>query len=109
MTKQQTTYEWDIEVVDQETGDILEHHFSDKCPGIPSEPNCHLVLVKNVFRPIDEELAARIKKQFGPNHPIPEMDLHNREWAYVENGKLPAEFDGGSKVPVRFIRELEAA
>ena len=33
-------------------------------------------------------------------------DLDDRQWAYVENGKLPKEFDGGAKVPQRFHKAL---
>ena len=86
-----TAYEWDIELVDKEYGDILDHDHSDKCPGIPTlETEVvfeRLVLVKDVYR---------------------QWDLSDRSWAYVEDGKLPEYFDGDSrsKVPKRFHAEL---
>lgn len=30
----------------------------------------------------------------------------DRQWAYIENGILPKEFDGGAKVPKRFFNEV---
>ena len=33
--------------------------------------------------------------------------LEDRQWAYIEDGKLPEEFDGGEKVPKRFHEEVE--
>jgi hypothetical protein len=29
-------------------------------------------------------------------------DIIGRQWAYLDDGELPAEFDGGAKVPARF-------
>ena len=50
-------YEWDIETVDLETGslhsdtaDIIDHNHFDKCPGVPTEPNQRLVLVRDSER-----------------------------------------------------------
>jgi len=34
--------------------------------------------------------------------------LQDRQWAYIEDGELPGEFDGGARVPQRFQRELKA-
>lgn len=87
-------YEWDVEEVEDD--EILDHHhdenvrtllrvwFSEIATG-----TARLVLVKNVGNDVD--------------------GLIHRAWAYVENDKLPDEFDDGSKVPQRFKRELEAA
>lgn len=36
-------------------------------------------------------------------------DLRDRQWAYVDDGKLPDEFDGGGKVPARLRAELRKA
>jgi hypothetical protein len=33
--------------------------------------------------------------------------LLDRQWAYVEDGKLPEYFDGGILVPAKFHKELE--
>ena len=35
--------------------------------------------------------------------------LIDRQWAYVEDGKLPEFFDGGVLVPARFHNELKGA
>lgn len=84
-------YEWDIETLDK-NGDIIDHNHSDNCPGIPTEPGFSLVLVKD---------TAVCERDTGK--PI---DLYNRTWAYVENGKLPKEFENGDTVPKRFHEEL---
>ena len=99
-----TVYEWDVELVDREYGDILDHNHSDKFPGIPNmddKPGApygletgvvfeRLVLVKDVYR---------------------QWDLVDRSWAYVEDGKLPEYFSDAwqredSKVPKRFHVEF---
>jgi len=92
-----TIYEWDVELVD-EYEDVLDHDFSEKCPGIPTQKTFRgeegeyemLVLVKNVYR---------------------QWDLSDRTWAYVKEGKLPEYFSDAwqreaSKVPKRFHKEL---
>ncbi len=32
--------------------------------------------------------------------------VEDRQWAYLENGVLPIEFDGGAKVPQKFLKEV---
>lgn len=32
-------------------------------------------------------------------------DIDDRQWAYLEDGALPKEFDRGAKVPARFRKE----
>jgi hypothetical protein len=83
-----TSYEWDLETVDK-NGDIQDHHHSGTCFDLvkyPMEENQRLVLVRDRYS--DDE------------------GLQDRQWAYVENNKLPVEFDGGFKVPQRFHKEL---
>lgn len=87
------TYEWDYESFDPETGDVLDHDFHTKCPGLPTEDNVQLVLVRNVWR--------GLKADFNMS-----ADLCERSWAYVNNGKLPESTDAGDKVPQRFHDEL---
>ena len=90
------SYEWDLEEVD-EYGDIVDHHWCDKCPGLPTEPNLELVLIRDVHRGLagdDFNMSA---------------DLEHRSWAYVRDGKLPEFFDDGEKVPKRFHAELAKA
>ena len=84
-------YEWDIETFEDD-GEIIGHNHFNTCPGIPSESNERLVLVRsvNVKRVGEKDI----------------LELHERSWAYVENHKLPSHFDCGAKVPKRFCDEL---
>lgn len=107
MSKRLTVYEWDLEVLDLESGDIEDHHFSDKCPGLPMDKNVRLVLVRDTWRKMTDEEMGRASK-YGVM-PESEMTLENRQWAYIEDGLLPKEFDGGSKIPERFRLELKKA
>lgn len=89
-----TLYEWDYEVTDLDQ-EVKNHIYCEQCPGLPNQDMfdddeiCFLVLVKNVFH--CEELV-------------------DRQWAYVDSGKLPEFFydyaGGGDKVPQRFHKEL---
>ena len=88
-------YEWDIESVD-DYGDIIDHDFNDKCPGLPREANERLVLVRNVAEGLSDEWDAS-------------AHIVDRSWAYVEDGALPERFDDGTPVPVRFFTELAKA
>jgi hypothetical protein len=33
--------------------------------------------------------------------------IEDRTWAYIDNGKLPEEFEDGTRVPVRFHAEVK--
>jgi len=92
-----TTYEWDLETVDLSTGplhgdetDIIDHHFFDTCPGLPTEPDQRLVLVRD-------------------------SDRDYKAWAYVTpEGDLPAwmrDAHGAAiaKVPARHRASFNAA
>lgn len=85
------SYEWDVETIGSH-GDIIEHFFQDSyadCVEFASdaEEKTAIVLVRDVH----ESDGA----------------LVDRQWAYVESGKIPDEFSGGAKVPKRFRREVE--
>ena len=96
-------YEWDIEITNNETKECEDHWFADKLKDLlwanpkskeyeehkSYHPNRHfvLVLVRDEGNGID-------------NFPC-------RNWAYVENNKMPTEFDNGIKVPKRFLIEYE--
>lgn len=89
-------YEWCIETVaDDEVQDIIDLDHRDKFSQVKwalsedAETGCFYRI-------------ALIRDQFSTDDP---NDLIDRQWAYVENWKLPAEFDGGAKVPQRFHRE----
>lgn len=97
--KVKTVYEWDVETWDMHD-DIQDHAHSDKLEAGMLDTESyfdqgtlvfpHLVLVRDVWELFSEE----------------DGDLRDRCWAYVENGKLPKEFEGGPKVPQRFHKEL---
>jgi hypothetical protein len=90
------SYEWDYESFD-EYGDIIDHDWRAECPGLPTEPNINLVLIRDVHRGLpgdDFNMSA---------------DLESRSWAYVKDGQLPDEFDCGTKVPQRFHKEFAKA
>jgi hypothetical protein len=88
-----TTYEWSHQCIDK-FDDIIDHHFADKLSDLPDDPCCgdetcvkhDLELWRNVGNDID--------------------GITDREYALVVDGRLPDEMDGGSRVPVRFHREI---
>ena len=83
-------YEWDIESVD-EYGDIVDHGFNESCPTEPLPAGSDLVLVKSYLDPTGSF-------------------IEEKAWAYTRGtNELPEEFDDGSKVPVRFHKELRKA
>lgn len=95
-------YEWDVEIVDTETKDVLDHYHNDKLKDaiadiktlqIPSSQHFRLVLVRDQGN--DSE------------------GLLDRQWCYLDD--LPrspegmcTEFDGGTKVPKRYLAEFES-
>jgi len=86
-------YEWGFESVD-EYGDIIDHDFRDDFPGLPTEPNIKLVLVRNELRGWSDDFDMS-------------CDLDHRAWAYVEDGKLPETFDDGYPIPKKFHRHFK--
>jgi len=94
MSRNRVTYEWDNEVIDC-NGDIFDHYHEDKldyCYPPLTTPDLgnntmSLVLVRDEW------------DQWG--------ELVDRDWAYVEDGKLPEEFSYGVKVPKRFHAEYK--
>jgi hypothetical protein len=86
-----TSYEWVVELVDAH-GDISNvTHFTTKPEALSyasaPPPGFHyeIGLVRDVIG--DDE------------------DLEDRQWAYLENGKLPPHFDGGTPVPIHFLKQ----
>ena len=87
------TYEWAIEYRD-EHGDIEEiDHFNITKDAVTAfaanKGPADLVLVCDTWETIQE-------------------NLEDRQWAYVEDGKLPKTFSGSAKVPQRFHKQLAA-
>ena len=89
-------YEWDIETVDMQYGDIMDHDFhksyKDCLEAIKLQTGegkrFDIVLVRDTFS--------------GKDH-----NLRGRNWAYIVDGKLPEDFENGYKVPVKFHKEVE--
>ena len=79
-------YEWIVEEVDQHD-DIIDT-FAWYTP-------------QEMIAAIKHPIADGLHYEFGVVRDSISNDgeLIDRQWAYVENGKLPDEFDGGSKVP----------
>lgn len=94
MSANQVRYEWDYEIVDLDSMDVLDHWHEDKLTGFgrPLEENERLVLVRNEGNEGE--------------------GLEDRLWAYVEDGKLPQYFSNangnqtGYKVPLKYRSEL---
>lgn len=83
-----TIYEWDVEKVDRESGDILDHHFEDKLDMLKPPAD-------------DEDLCLVCDKGFHGG----------KGWAYVRDGELPENFTTADdrffgKVPKRFHAEF---
>jgi hypothetical protein len=102
MIRNRTSYQWDLETFDPESGDILDHHHAESLSALPwpSTPGERLVLVRDVGNDLD--------------------GLQCRSWAYVDESRmLPAEFtipdetgterSIGVRVPQRFHREIARA
>ncbi len=89
-------YEWDMEEVDEASGDILDHdhrwhlyeYEGQSGYLVPKGLKRILVLVRDHW------------DRYG--------DLVNRTHAYPENGKLPERFDNNAVVPKRFRKEMES-
>ena len=85
---EQTYYEWGAEQTDEHS-DIIDCTFVNEGELAKLNPfladGWELVLVRNVGS--DSE------------------GIEDRQWAYPVDGKLPEFFDGGAKVPARFVKE----
>lgn len=99
-TTQRVSYEWDCERIDIEENDVIEHDFGDPVYVLRNAretPNpgerFDVVLVRNVHTYIDNVCD----------------DLVDRQWATVENGRLPSHFSDGVEVPERFHKQLAKA
>jgi hypothetical protein len=86
-------YEWDIESLDIH-GDIIDHDFKSSFPG-PRDFDATgevVVLVKSYARGLSGREDSFM--------------IEDRTWAYLEDGKLPEEFEDGTRVPKRFHAEV---
>jgi hypothetical protein len=88
-------YEWDVETIDPQSGDIMDHDHADTLKELKryfSDPgfniSLHLVLVRDDWDPNDGELLVR-------THWYPHHDSE-------------PEFANGMDVPKRFIKEFKS-
>ena len=90
--KMTTDYEWGVEEKD-EYGDIAENHFcssyAEAVEVAKDFDHCDIVLVRTRGSEAD--------------------GVTDRQWAYVEDGKLSTYFSEGAKVPVKFHKLVAAA
>lgn len=86
----QVSYEWAIETVD-EHDDIIDVDHADTLAEarhrLDSNQRQQIALVRDTGSDLE--------------------GLCDRQWAYLENGKLPEAFDGGAKIPKRFFDEIK--
>ena len=92
-------YEWDVEEVDRDSGDILNHNHGDKLSWL-------LPAFGNIITQGRGDLV--LVRDEGNNT----EGLLDRHWAYVKDGVLPEYFadsmgeNTSIRVPQRFHREL---
>jgi hypothetical protein len=96
----QVAYEWVVETTtDDDFNDVEDCDFWDTAADClrvmeTEAPEGHFygfALVRNRYNPLDE------------------CDLQDRQYAYVENGALPDEFEDGAAIPARYRDELARA
>lgn len=88
-------YEWTVETVD-EHGDITDTCAWDSY----AEAQKRAALERASGTRVEIALTRIVGDEI--------EGLQDRQYAYLEGGKLPERFDGGAKVPRRFHREVEA-
>lgn len=86
-------YEWCCEEWTDDRSDVIENYFGQhvsECLKVSEDlQTFSIVLIRNVYCDVE--------------------GLLDRSYAYVNDGKLPGEFECGSRVPKRFTVELEKA
>ena len=96
-----TAYEWDLEIVSME-GEAIDHIFVDRLKDLQTHGEYGVHETGHLGIDIEEGpfffwLVLVRSQEEGP-----------REWAYLNSdGTFPEEFDGGSRVPKRFLQEFE--
>ena len=91
-----TNYEWDREATD-EFGDIHEHYHAERLADVPSNED----VVDMVMEATDSSLVL-VRDEYDAE----DGELLDRQWAYVTSAGIPNEFDGGARVPKRFLQEF---
>ena len=88
-----TTYEWTAEGID-ENGDVDDIHFASSY----AEAVAAAARLAEDYARADVGITRRVHDWTG--------ELVSEQWAYVCDGELETEFDGGAKVPAKFIAEF---
>lgn len=100
-----TSYEWDLElfaVEDGEDGDVLDHHHTTSLADFSADQLRDAILSTPAGgRATRLVLVRDTGNEF--------EGLKTRQWAYVQERKLPDLFDDEAIVPARFRKELEGA
>ena len=94
-------YEWIVEVVDDESLDIVDTTAWDTAADA-------VRVIRAAAPPFEgTHYEIALTRNTGDD----DVGLQDRQWAYVEppNHTLPERFDGGAVVPRRFVDELAAA
>jgi len=88
----ETYYEWDIETIDPETGDVIDHD--------------HRNTLADCFRALSDENTAIVLVMTWHDY---DKDTSGRGWAYFDKEDLELEeyFSNGSKVPKKFLDEVK--
>ena len=89
-----TTYEWDIETVDSESDEVLDHFHETKLSNLEG-------FIGN--KP--EQLTAHYELVLIRDHLDANYEVAERKWSYVFVGN----FDDGFNVPVKYRKELSAS
>lgn len=100
-----TQYEWDIElylVQDGEDGDVLDHSHAVSLTEFSPQQISDAILRVEVDGRAPRLVLVR---DYGGDL----EGLKSRQWAYVEEKKLPETFDNEAAIPARFRKELEQA
>ena len=104
--KAKVFYEWDVEWVDEESFDIIEHDHADKL-----EQLSHYIVDGKQFIH-DEGMFFRlvlVRDLIEPNAGVfGGGGVLDRSWCYLtSDGTLPETTDSGYKIPKKYIAEFE--
>lgn len=91
MARTKVLYEWCAEEVNEDA-DVVSCHFYDT----RKLAEAHVRMDPN-DRSITHVLVSLIRYEADRHG-----DMQDRQYAYLKDGKLPAEFDGGATVPAKY-------
>ena len=93
-----TSYEWAIEAIDG-YGDILSVDHADTYAEAAAKQRAAIAAPRDEQVDVEVCLVYNLWDDY-------DGDLETRQWAYVVDGVLPTLFDGGKRVPKRFIDQV---